>query len=115
MRPIIQSKIHPDTEKVVTDGAAAYSYTIPKDKHEERAHNAELRDDGFITGTRSIESAFSLFKRAIVGSYHKMSRDHMDSYLSEPAGASIAATCNRNCSIWRCITSESASRLHSRN
>ncbi|MGB8772450.1 MAG: transposase [Candidatus Korobacteraceae bacterium] len=37
----------------------------------------------FITGTRSIESAFSLFKRGLVGSYHKMSRDHMDGYLQE--------------------------------
>ena len=26
---------------------------------------------------------FRLFKRGIVGSYHKMSRDHMDSYLQE--------------------------------
>jgi transposase-like protein len=83
LRPLLESKLDPDTEKVVTDGAAAYNYAIPKDKHEGTCHKSELRDDGFITGTRSIESAFSLFKRGIVGSYHKMSRDHMDSYLGE--------------------------------
>jgi transposase-like protein len=83
LRPLLESKLDPDTAKVVTDGAAAYSYAIPKDKHEERSHKTELRDDGFITGTRHIESAFSLFKRGLVGSYHKMSKDHMDSYLQE--------------------------------
>jgi transposase-like protein len=76
LRPLLESKLDPETEKVVADGAAAYSHAIPKDKHEERAHKTELRDDGFITGTRHIESAFSLFKRGLVGSYQDEQRSH---------------------------------------
>ena len=83
IRPVLEAKLDPDTDRVFTDARTSYSRVIPPEKHTETSHKQELRDDGFITGTRSIESAFSLFKRAIVGSYHKMSRDHMDSYLGE--------------------------------
>ena len=83
IHPILDAKIDPDTEKVVTDSANVYGKAFPKGKHEKANHHRELRDQGFIRSTRTIESAFSLFKRGIVGSYHKMSRDHMDSYLQE--------------------------------
>lgn len=33
--------------------------------------------------TRTIEGAFSLFKRGVIGSYHHLSKDHLDSYLQE--------------------------------
>ena len=33
--------------------------------------------------TNSIESAFGLFKRAVVGSYHRVSAKHLDRYLDE--------------------------------
>ena len=33
--------------------------------------------------TNSIEGVWSLFKRSIVGSFHKISVKHMDRYLSE--------------------------------
>lgn len=33
--------------------------------------------------TNSVESAWSLFKRSIVGSFHQISRKHMDAYLDE--------------------------------
>ena len=81
--PVLDAKLDPDTAKIVTDGAPVYTHAFPKGKHEKTVHAKELNEDGFISGTRTIESAFSLFKRGIVGSYHKMSRDHMDSYLQE--------------------------------
>jgi transposase-like protein len=83
IRPVLESRLRPDTDRIVTDSAAAYDKTIPEDKHERRSHKQELDDEGFIRSTRSIETAFSLFKRGLVGSYHKMSRDHMDAYLQE--------------------------------
>jgi len=83
IHPILHDRVNPDTDKVVTDSANVYGKAFPKGKHEKASHHRELRDDGFISSTRYIESAFSLFKRGIVGSYHKMSRDHMDSYLQE--------------------------------
>ena len=33
--------------------------------------------------TNSVEGVWSLFKRSIVGSFHKMSVKHMDRYLEE--------------------------------
>jgi transposase-like protein len=83
IRPILEQRLDPATDKVVTDEHATYNSTLPKETHERHSHKEELRADGFIRSTRSIETAFSLFKRGIVGSYHKMSRDHMDSYLQE--------------------------------
>ena len=32
---------------------------------------------------QTIEGAFSLFKRGVVGSYHKLGVEHMDAYLGE--------------------------------
>ena len=49
LRPILESKVSPDTDKIVTDGAARYVWTIPKEKHESHSHKEELRDDGFIS------------------------------------------------------------------
>jgi transposase-like protein len=83
IRPALEAKLHPDTDKVVTDQHLSYYHVIPKDKHEPHSHKKELDDEGSIWSTRCIETAFSLFKRGLVGSYHKMSRDHMDSYLQE--------------------------------
>jgi hypothetical protein len=33
--------------------------------------------------TNSVEGAFGLFKRAIVGSFHQVSHKHLDRYLDE--------------------------------
>jgi len=33
--------------------------------------------------TNSVEGVWSLLKRSIVGSYHKLSTKHLDSYLDE--------------------------------
>ncbi len=33
--------------------------------------------------TNNVESAWSLFKRSLVGSYHQISVKHMDAYLDE--------------------------------
>jgi len=38
--------------------------------------------DGDVT-TNGIESAFSLFKRGVIGSFHKISIKHLHRYLSE--------------------------------
>src|ERR1039457_3879211 len=83
IHPILEAKIDPSTDKVVTDSANVYGNAFPKGQHEKANHHRELRDQGFISSTRSIEGAFSLFKRGIVGSFHKLSVDHLDGYLGE--------------------------------
>lgn len=83
IRPVLDAKLSPETDKVVTDNAGVYYHVLPREQHSPTSHKKELEEQGFISGTRTVETAFSLFKRGIVGSYHKMSRDHMDSYLQE--------------------------------
>ena len=68
--------------KVVTDGSPTYRFVVPQEKHEETNHEQEIRDFGKVK-MQSIEGAFSLFKRGVVGSYHHLSEDHLDSYLGE--------------------------------
>jgi hypothetical protein len=67
---------------VITDSASAYSAILPSEKHKETSHKDELLEDGELS-TKTIEGAFSLFKRGLIGSYHKLSKDHLDSYLQE--------------------------------
>jgi transposase-like protein len=82
IRPVLEANLSPNVKQVLTDSASAYSVIIPKDKHTEANHRLELEMFG-ETSTRTIEGAFSLFKRGVIGSYHKLSKDHLDSYLQE--------------------------------
>jgi len=79
---IYKQNVSPDVNKVITDGAAQYSFIVPKDKHVPTNHSKELWETGTVTN-KTIEGAFSLFKRGVVGSYHHLSQDHLDSYLGE--------------------------------
>lgn len=36
-----------------------------------------------LVSTNSVESSFSLFKRDLVGSWHKLSKKHLSRYLQE--------------------------------
>jgi ISXO2-like transposase domain len=51
-------------------------------EHKTVNHSQGVYVDGDIT-TNSIESAFSLLKRGIVGSWHKVSAKHLAAYLDE--------------------------------
>jgi transposase-like protein len=82
LRPILEKKLSPDVKEVVTDAASVYSILIPKEKHTETSHKKDLAEKGELAN-KTIEGAFSLFKRGLVGSYHKLSEDHLDSYLQE--------------------------------
>ena len=48
----------------------------------ESNHGKELKDRDWTT-TQTVENAFSLFKRAIVGNYHKLSPWHLNRYMRE--------------------------------
>jgi len=80
--PVLEDKLHPETATVVTDGNKLYRSLVPKEKHVEGVHKREIYRQGY-TSTQTVENAFSLFKRGIVGSYHKLSADHLDRYLNE--------------------------------
>lgn len=86
LKPILQEKISPDTKQIVTDGHATYTNIIPSivpvSQHKVVEHKKELEEFGELSA-KTVEGAFSLFKRGVIGSYHHLSQDHLDSYLQE--------------------------------
>jgi transposase-like protein len=82
LKPVIEGKLSPDSGQIVTDGSPTYLFVIPPDKHVAGNHKEELRTTGEVSN-RTIEGAFSLFKRGIVGSNHKLGTEHLDRYLGE--------------------------------
>ena len=79
--PILDANISPNVSAILTDGATRYVNMIPKGKHIRGNHAREL-ETGPVSN-QTIEGAFSLFKRGVVGSYHKLGVEHMDAYLGE--------------------------------
>jgi transposase-like protein len=69
------------TEIVYTDGHNAYK-AIRDVAHETVDHSAEEWVRGDVS-TQGIESAWSLLKRSIVGSYHQLSVKHLQAYMDE--------------------------------
>jgi transposase-like protein len=82
VKAVLDTKLSPDTDKVVTDGAVSYTFLIPADKHQPGNHKEERKARKPVSN-QTIEGAFSLFKRGLVGSYHKLGNDHLDRYLGE--------------------------------
>jgi hypothetical protein len=73
-----------DVERVMTDQHPAYPNALGKlaTKHETVNHIIGEYVRGDVT-TNSIESAFSLFKRGVIGQFHKLSGKHLHRYLAE--------------------------------
>ena len=79
----IRKHTAPDTEAIYTDDWPAYKGIADDDtRHESVNHSADEWVRGDVH-TNTIENVFSLFKRSVVGSYHKVSRKHLDAYLDE--------------------------------
>ena len=83
LHDFIARTVRDEAEAIYTDDLKSYIGTADEDtRHETVNHSAEE----WVTGdvhTNSIEGVWSLFKRSIVGSFHKMSAKHMDRYLEE--------------------------------
>ena len=85
IRPIIEKHISPDVERIMTDDNPIYFSGFPQNqahKRETVIHSQKeyVRGDVY---TNTVESAFSLLKRGIIGSFHKVSIKHLHRYLSE--------------------------------
>jgi transposase-like protein len=84
VREIIRQHVGSHVEVIVTDEAAIYPWAlknIPKKAHETINHSKEYAHGDIHTNT--VESAFSLLKRGIVGTWHKVSAKHLPAYLDE--------------------------------
>jgi len=86
LKPILKEKVSPKAKQIVTDGHPTYVNIIPSivpvSQHKVADHKAELEEFGELSA-KTVEGAFSLFKRGVIGSYHHLSEDHLDSYLQE--------------------------------
>ena len=83
----IQENISADVDVMVTDEMPAYpkamiAARIHGSKHKTIRHKAKVYVDGEIH-TNTVESAFSLLKRGIMGTWHKISAKHLLAYLDE--------------------------------
>jgi hypothetical protein len=83
----LKEHVSANVEAIMTDELPAYPKALRLSgddvmKHKTVNHTAKIYVDGDIT-TKGIESAFSLFKRAFIGSFHRVSIKHLHRCLSE--------------------------------
>jgi transposase-like protein len=82
----IQENVSTDVEVIVTDELNAYPTAMKSidmtERHKTIKHKAKVYVDGDIH-TNTVESAFSLLKRGIIGTWHKISAKHLAAYLDE--------------------------------
>lgn len=81
----IQDNVSEDVDVIVTDEFAAYPGAMGssfKDKHQTVNHSAKEYVRGDVH-TNTVESAFSLLKRGVIGTWHKISAKHLPAYLNE--------------------------------
>jgi transposase-like protein len=87
MKKLLDRHIAIDTKKIVTDSAIVYDFAMDKrfkKKHHTVNHSREWVKPGDMdVHTNTIESAFSLLKRGLIGSFHRVSIKHLHRYLAE--------------------------------
>jgi transposase-like protein len=82
-RKFVEETTDPKTEAIYTDDNINYVGVADADtRHETVKHSEEQWVCGDVH-TNSVEGVRSLFKRAVVGTYHKLSAKHLDAYLDE--------------------------------
>jgi len=84
IRKVMAENVSEDVEVIMTDESAIYpfAFSVAQSKlHKTICHSREYVSGDIHTNT--VESAFSLFKRGIVGTWHRMSAKHLPAYLEE--------------------------------
>jgi transposase-like protein len=82
--PVLSEHISPEVETIFTDDSATYAIYLGRNfpgKHKIINHTSS-----YVRGnvhTQHIENAFSLLKRGIYGTYHKVSIKHLGRYCNE--------------------------------
>lgn len=83
----IKENISEDVDVIMTDDYSSYPFAMKKagvepEKHKRINHSTGVYVQGDIY-TNTVESAFSLLKRGVVGTWHKVSAKHLSAYLDE--------------------------------
>ena len=83
LHDFIARTVKDEAEAIYTDELASYlGIADANTRHETVNHSAEEWVVGDVH-TNSIEGVWSLFKRSIIGAFHKVSEKHLDRYLEE--------------------------------
>ena len=83
LHKFIHETTEPSCEAIYTDAFPAYKGIEDADtRHETVNHEADEWVNGDVH-TNSVENVWSLLKRSVVGTYHKISVKHLDAYLDE--------------------------------
>ena len=79
----INRNVRDEAEAIYTDELASY---MGIEDHNTRHETVRHSINEWVVGdvhTKTVEGVWSLFKRSIIGSFHKVSRKHLDRYLEE--------------------------------
>jgi hypothetical protein len=82
--PVLSKYISPEVATIYTDEAAKYAIYLKRNFDAE--HKTINHTRGYVDGdthTNTIENAFSLLKREVYGTSHKVSIKHLGRYCDE--------------------------------
>jgi transposase-like protein len=86
---IIARNVDKTVDVIMTDESKLYNFKLTQfhnARHEQVNHSADeyvRYEKELVCTTNAVESAFSLFKRGIVGAWHRVSTKHLHAYLQE--------------------------------
>jgi transposase-like protein len=86
---IIARNVDKTVDVIMTDESKLYNFSTTMYHNAEHKRVNHKREEyvryegGLCVTTNAIESAFSLFKRGVVGTWHKVSVKHLPAYLQE--------------------------------
>jgi transposase-like protein len=87
LEAFIKDNVAEDVDVIVTDEYGAYPPAMGgfKAKHKTIKHKAGIYVDptDATIHTNTVENAFSLLKRGIIGTWHRISAKHLHAYLAE--------------------------------
>jgi transposase-like protein len=83
----IRENVSQDVDVIITDDFASYPFAMKRagvepGKHKSINHSGKVYVMGDVH-TNTVESAFSLLKRGIMGTWHRISPKHLPAYLDE--------------------------------
>lgn len=84
IRKVVAEHVSQGVEVIVTDESAIYPFAFTVDQ--KKLHKTICHTKEYVCGdvhTNTVESAFSLLKRGIIGTWHKVSAKHLPAYLEE--------------------------------
>jgi transposase-like protein len=86
LEPIIKANLQQFPHRVYTDASSVYEILFKSEypkAHRMVNHSEQWIVPGTRIHTNTVESSFSLLKRGLIGSFHRVSIKHLHRYLSE--------------------------------